>query len=68
LVFVEVEAPVSTFFNVTGTSVSTAAAGSVTTPETAPVVDVWAQTCEIAMITRTKTDMRSANEKLDDHP
>src|ERR1700752_4919939 len=51
LVVVEVELPVSTFFNLTDTPDTTAAVGSVTTPAMSPVVEVWAQRLETAATT-----------------
>jgi hypothetical protein len=53
LVVVELELPVSTFFNVTETPDITAAVGSVTTPAMSPVVEVCAQRLETAITTNT---------------
>jgi hypothetical protein len=51
LVVVEVELPISTFFNVIGAPDTTAAVGSVTTPAMSPVVEVCAPTLTDAINT-----------------
>ena len=67
LVIVEVELPVSTFFNVIGTPVTTAAVGSVTTPAMSPVVAVCPKRLATAVIINTTNNAIGANKNTADH-
>jgi hypothetical protein len=62
LVVVEMELPVSTFFNLTDTPDTTAAVGSVTTPAMAPVVAVCARRVATAITTNTTITTAGAHE------
>jgi hypothetical protein len=65
LLVVEIELPVSTFFNVIGAPGTTAAVGSVTTPAMSPVVEVCAPTLTAA-INATNSNIKYVCTKVFD--
>jgi hypothetical protein len=67
LAVVDVELPVSTFFNVTETPGTTAAVGSVTMPAISPVVEVCERRLVTAITTSTNINASGVRKLLVAH-